>query len=156
MAGRGSFDILACQTCDSSDNTGDPRVTDCHLFLAVSFSLFDFGQCDPAQVLFTVRRSTPLSPITNSNTGNRKADRNPTPWELANAKFCWPFGYRFEIPNAEPWMQEKNDHVALTCAKVVNKDEDRPSRRTEGGEGRGRWKSIMYLIVESLPGLDLQ
>lgn len=77
MTGRGSFDILACQTRDSSDNTGDPRVTDCHLFLAISLSLFDFGHCDPAQVL----RSTPLSPISNSNTGNRKAEpiRNPTP-----------------------------------------------------------------------------
>jgi len=50
----------------------------------------------------------------------------------------------------------KNDHVALTCAKGVNKDEDRSSRRIGGdGEGRGRCKSIMYLIVESLPGLDL-
>ena len=56
MTGRGSFDILACQTCDSSDNTGDPRVTDCHLFSAISLSLFDFGHCDSAQVLFTVRR----------------------------------------------------------------------------------------------------
>ena len=79
MTGRGSFDILACQTCDSSDNTRDPRVTDCHLFLAISLSLFDFGHYDSAQVLFTVRCSTPLSPISNSNTGNRKADRNPTP-----------------------------------------------------------------------------
>lgn len=54
MTGRGSFDILACQTCDSSDNTGDPRVTDCHLFLAISLSLFDFGHYDPAQVLSTL------------------------------------------------------------------------------------------------------
>lgn len=136
MTGRGSFDILACQTYDSSDNTGDPRVTDCHLFLAISFSLFDFRPMrSRAGSPHTARRSTPLSPITNSNTGNRKADRNPTPWELgSNAKSCWPFGHRSEIPNAEPWMQEKNDRVALTCAKGVNKDEVRPSRRI-----RGRW-----------------
>lgn len=42
------------------------------------------------------------------------------------------------MPNAKPWMQAKSDHVALTCAKGVNKDEDRPLRRIGGGgEGRG-------------------
>jgi len=105
------------------------RVTDCHLFLAISLSLFDFGHYDSAQVLFTVRCSTPLSPISNSNTGNRKADRNPTPWELANAKSHWPFEYRFEILNAKPWMQAKSDHVAFMCTKEVNKNGDRPSTR---------------------------
>lgn len=38
-----SFDIPARQARDSSDNDGDPGVTDCHLFLAISppLSLFD-------------------------------------------------------------------------------------------------------------------
>lgn len=50
--------------------------------------------------------------------------------------------------------RRKNDHVALTCARELIRT--RIGLRGGGGEGRGRWKSIMYLIVESLPGLDLQ
>lgn len=45
------------------------------------------------------------SPISNSNTGNRKADRNPTPWELA---------IRVSIWNAKLYgCSRRNDHVAF-------------------------------------------
>lgn len=46
----------------------------------------------------------------------RKADRNPTPWELWRTReSSWPFGYRFETSKCESWMQKGNDHVALMC-----------------------------------------
>ena len=97
----------------------------CHFSFSLRFRPLRFR----AGSLHSSPCSTPLSPISNSNTGNRKADRNPTPWELADAKSHWPFEYRFEILNAEPWMQAKSDHVALTCTKEVNKNGDRPSAR---------------------------
>lgn len=74
---QGSFDIPPRQTCDSLDNAGDPRVTDCHLFLAI----FPFLSSIPRPASNPARRNpyssplhlsrTPLpSPISNSNTGN--------------------------------------------------------------------------------------
>lgn len=50
-------------------------------------------------------------------------------------------------------MQKGNDHVALMCTKVLNKNDARPWR---GRLRKGRRESIMCLIVVSLPGLDLQ
>lgn len=83
----------------------------------------------------------------------------------------WPFGYRFEMPNS---MDVAGEMITLhlSCAKEINKNEVRPSRRRwwkkgkemervrKGGRERGgrarETEIIMYLIVESLPGLDLQ
>lgn len=106
---RGSFDILARQTHDSSDNTGDPYITDCHLFLAIFFLLSSISATNPMRFLLLslsiyIRAMLP-SPISNSNTGNRKADRNPTPWELA---------IRVSIWNAKLYgCSRRNDHVAF-------------------------------------------
>lgn len=107
------------------------------------------------RILRVLATSPPLSPITNSNTGNRKADRNPTPWELASANPADRSD--IDLLNADAWMQKKNDHIAFKCTKGVNKDEARFSVEDSRRWWRkGRWESIICRIVESLPGLDLQ
>lgn len=68
-----SFDIPARQARDSSDNDGDPGVTDCHLFLAISLSV-SLSPVDPERESWRARPTfaSALSLISNSNTGNRK------------------------------------------------------------------------------------
>lgn len=82
----------------------------CHFFP----SLFDFSykSCarflPPSLSLSLATFAMPLSSISNSNTGNRKADRNPTPWELAI-----PLTIRVSIWNTKLYgCSRRNDHVA--------------------------------------------
>lgn len=155
---RGSFDILR-QTHDSSDNTGDPYITDCHLFLAIFFLLSSISATNPMRFLLLslsiyifARCFLLLFQIQI-----REIARRIVTLRLEN----WPFGYRFEMPNSMDAAEEMIT-LHLGCAKGVNKNEARPSRRKwrKGNEMEGERKRereiLAYLIVESLPGLDLQ
>lgn len=133
-----SFDILTRQTCDSSDNTCDPCVTDCHLFLAISFLLCSISATNPARFLLLSLSLHSRCLFLQFQIQIREIARRTVTLRLENWRSRWPFEYRFEIPNS---MDAAGEMITLHlgCAKGVNKNETRPSKRLEGDdEERGR------------------
>lgn len=122
---------------------------------AISFPLCSISATNPARFLSLHSRCLFLL----FQIQIREIARRTVTLRLENSRSRWPFGYRFEIPNSMDAAKEMIT-LHLGCAKEVNKNEEDGRRwwrkRREMEKRERERQSVMYLIVESLPGLDLQ
>ena len=146
-------------------NMYSPHFADCHLFP---------GRYPPLRNTFP-RAVSFLSPISNSNGGNHQP-RNPTPWESEGHRVALkltfpsysgtvvlprrirtrpPRGMRKDEATREGKTSSWRCEWRARTGQVNKKRAESRGREAGAKDGEGG-RSIMWLIVESLPGLDLQ